>query len=156
MRTKWFRFQDGLLVASASLALLLPFQTLTQAEEKLSAFQTALSSTSISGYVDSSPQWDPDATRSASLSEISLTDTNVLATYDVVADYSTNNNPTGVWSYGWKSTLDGPLSLFTRHGFDEYPDGAVDDYWLKPSGGPSAVYHNPGSVTITNNEGQGN
>ena len=88
--------------------------------------------------------------------EARLTVIHPLATYDIVADYSTNENPAAVWSYGWKSTLGGAFNLFARHGYDQYPDGAVDDYWLKPVGGPSAVYHNPGTITITNNGGQGN
>src|SRR5712664_3238948 len=58
MKTNGFRFQDGLLVASASIALLLGFHRVAQAEEKLSALQTALSSTTISGYVNTSAQWD--------------------------------------------------------------------------------------------------
>ena len=37
---------------------LVSLPTLVQAEEKLSALQTALSSTTISGYVNTSAQWD--------------------------------------------------------------------------------------------------
>src|SRR3989442_11227423 len=69
MKTKWFRFQDGLLVASVSVALLLALQTLVQAEEKSSALGTALSSTTVSGYGDTSAQWDPSAAQSTSTSE---------------------------------------------------------------------------------------
>src|SRR6266436_5567266 len=54
MKTNGFRFQEGLLVASASIALLLGFHRVAQAEEKLSALQAALSSTTISGYVNTS------------------------------------------------------------------------------------------------------
>src|SRR2546430_2617989 len=69
MKTKWFRFQDGLLVASASIALLLALRTSVQAEEKRSALQTALSSTTISGYVDTSAQWDAGTAQSPGTSE---------------------------------------------------------------------------------------
>jgi hypothetical protein len=38
----------------------------------------------------------------------------VLAgTYDVAADFSTNANPNGVWSYGYATTLGGSLILYT-------------------------------------------
>jgi len=69
MKAKWFRFQDGLLVAGGFIALLLALQTSIQAEEKLSALQTALSSTTISGYVNTSAQWDAGTTRSTNSSE---------------------------------------------------------------------------------------
>src|SRR5947208_5160759 len=65
MKTNGFRFQDGLLVASASIALLLGFHRVAQAEEKLSALQAALSSTTISGYVNTSAQWDAGTGNSA-------------------------------------------------------------------------------------------
>src|SRR5437773_8209596 len=69
MKTNRFRFQDGLLVASASIALLLGFHRVAQAEEKLSALQTALSSTTISGYVNTSAQWDAATAQSTNSSE---------------------------------------------------------------------------------------
>jgi len=86
---------------------------------------------------------------------VRLTVVPALASFDLVNDYSTSDNPSGPWSFGWKSTFAGEFHLFTRHGYDEYGDGASDDYWLKPTGGPSAVYHNPGTITITNNGGLG-
>src|SRR5256885_9250870 len=64
MKTNRFRFQDGLLVASVFIAFL-HAQTPAQAEEKLSALQTALSSTTISGYVNTSAQWDAGTGNSA-------------------------------------------------------------------------------------------
>ena len=77
------------------------------------------------------------------------------ATFDLVRDYSTNSNPNGVWSYGWKSTLAGPFTLFARHGFEaNEPSVATFDYWLKPSGGAAALYHNPTPTTVMRN-GQG-
>src|SRR5436305_3221564 len=77
------------------------------------------------------------------------------AVYDLSADFSTNANPGGAWSYGWKSTLDGAFTLYARHGFELQDGGGQWDYWLKPGGGASAVYHNSGTITITNNGGQG-
>jgi N-acetylneuraminic acid mutarotase len=76
------------------------------------------------------------------------------ATYDLKRDYSTNANPNGVWSFGWKSVLNGPFTLFTFH--DSVLDqGALIDYWLMNEQGPSSVYHNAGNVTLINNDGQG-
>jgi hypothetical protein len=77
------------------------------------------------------------------------------AIYDLTRDYSTTANPNGVWSYGWQSTLGGPLSLFSRHGFEaEDPGGGSFDYWLRPAGGAPAVYHNNSSNAVQR-EGQG-
>ena len=59
-------------------------------------------------------------------------------TYDLERDYSTNANPAGLWSYGWKGSLSGPFNLFTYHGYS----GGVD-FWLKDPSGPASVYHNP-------------
>jgi len=78
-----------------------------------------------------------------------------IASFDVSAQYSTNQNPAGPWSYGWKSTVGGDFHLFTYHGYATEENGAIEDYWLKTNTGPSSVYHNPGTITITNNNGQG-
>src|SRR6267378_6870443 len=48
---------------------LVSLPALVQAEEKLSALQTALSSTTISGYVNTSAQWDAGTTQSTNTSE---------------------------------------------------------------------------------------
>src|SRR5206468_1010895 len=32
--------------------------------------------------------------------------------YDIQRDYSTNQNPAGVWSYGWKNTLVGAFNRY--------------------------------------------
>jgi hypothetical protein len=43
-------------------------------------------------------------------------------TFDVAADFSTTNNPNGVWSYGWSSTLTSSFNRYPNHGkFDPYP-----------------------------------
>jgi hypothetical protein len=34
-------------------------------------------------------------------------------TYDAVKDFSIRSNPSGVWSYGWESTLGSTLNLYT-------------------------------------------
>jgi len=74
--------------------------------------------------------------------------------FDLARDYSTNTNPSGVWSYGWKSTLAGTFNLFGYHGFS-FEGGTLIDYWLKSDHGPSSVYHNSGPATLVNNDGAG-
>jgi hypothetical protein len=37
---------------------------------------------------------------------------------DAAVDYSTNTNPTGVWSYGYSTTLGGTMTLYTAHEVD--------------------------------------
>ncbi|MGA3172117.1 MAG: hypothetical protein ABSE62_14010 [Chthoniobacteraceae bacterium] len=34
-------------------------------------------------------------------------------TYDAFSDFSITQNPNGVWSYGWSSTLAGPITIYT-------------------------------------------
>ena len=36
-------------------------------------------------------------------------------TFDFVQQFSTNNNPSGVWSYGYKATADSSFSLFATN-----------------------------------------
>ncbi|MBA7481860.1 hypothetical protein ES707_17337 [subsurface metagenome] len=36
-------------------------------------------------------------------------------TFDVADDFSATNNPNGVWSYGWSSTLTSALNLYPNH-----------------------------------------
>ena len=65
--------------------------------------------------------------------------------HDLERDYSTNANPSGVWSLGWAGTLGGAFNLYTHHGYSQ--EGF--DYWLKGPGGPASVYHNPRSNTVS-------
>src|SRR5687767_15083880 len=77
------------------------------------------------------------------------------AVFDLSQDYSTNNNPGGAWSYGWKSTLSGALTLFNRHDYANQGGGAYFDFWMRAGPSVSAsVWHNPSSITVTNNGGQ--
>ncbi len=70
--------------------------------------------------------------------------------WDVAADFSSTNNPNGVWSYGWALDLRSPfvLSLNPRvwHGLDS---------WLNhrstPEGHPSVHYNASGRRIITEN-----
>ncbi len=48
-------------------------------------------------------------------------------TYDVAADFSATNNPNGVWSYGWSSTLASAFNLYPNHGI--FDDAIPVDVW---------------------------
>jgi len=48
-------------------------------------------------------------------------------TYDVAADFSATNNPNGVWSYGWSSTLTSAFNLYLNHGI--FDDAIPVDVW---------------------------
>jgi len=46
--------------------------------------------------------------------------------YDIAADFSTNSNPNGVWSYGYATTLGGTLILYTD---TSYSTASVIGWW---------------------------
>jgi hypothetical protein len=64
---------------------------------------------------------------------------------DVAADYSTTDNPNGVWRYGWSSALGLPFVLSTDSGVREGLDTWRGD--LAADGNPAA-YHNGTNNTI--------
>ena len=54
--------------------------------------------------------------------------------FDAAADFSTNSNPNGVWSYGWSSTLGGTFNTYTNvdvtpPGFERRYSGLSFDGW---------------------------
>ena len=66
-------------------------------------------------------------------------------TFDVAADFSATNNPNGPWSYGFSSTLGGPLILYVA---TDNTDGL--EHWrtnIAASGTPM-LFHNPTANTI--------
>ena len=73
--------------------------------------------------------------------------------YDLSRDFSIVANPNGVWSYGWKGTIDG---TFTRLPGIRIAEASAEDWELAPGQLPT-VYHNP-SLTITHisDGGEGN
>src|SRR6185436_7599366 len=73
--------------------------------------------------------------------------------YDLSADFSTNSNPAGPWSYGWKSTLPGSFTRFVLKDGGSADNGVLLWYWYKPAG--PAIYVNPTSATATSDGGQG-
>jgi len=62
-----------------------------------------------------------------------------IRTADVAADFSSTDNPNGVWRYGWTQTLGSPLNLSTspriRDGVDQWRGDLAED-------GNPAAYHN--------------
>lgn len=69
--------------------------------------------------------------------------------YDAAADFSPANNPNGVWSYGWSSTLGSAFNLDVAH-----TSGSGLDFWegpvstVSPPGLFPYVGHNGTSSTI--------
>src|SRR5262245_21962706 len=73
--------------------------------------------------------------------------------YSAPDDFSPNNNPIGVWSYGYSPSLAGPYILYTEHGVGTYPNpnGTPTglDYWAQNIGLHNpAVVHNSTSNTV--------
>lgn len=66
-------------------------------------------------------------------------------TSDVAADFSSTDNPNGVWRYGWSSALGTPFVLSTDHAVREGVDTWRGD--LAADGNPGA-YHNATGSTI--------
>jgi len=64
----------------------------------------------------------------------------------VVDDYSEANNPTGVWSYGYRSPATAPFVRYTSHG---NPYGSNFDTWSRVSGCCPHITHNRTFVTQT-------
>src|SRR5260221_8794296 len=62
---------------------------------------------------------------------------------DASKDFSTNGNPGGVWSYGYKTNLTGAFNLFTFSKFSPDNNGLMVFDWAKNTTEPSAVYFNP-------------
>jgi thiol-disulfide isomerase/thioredoxin len=66
-------------------------------------------------------------------------------TFDVAADFSATNNPNGVWSYGWSSTLTSAFNLYPNHG--KFDEKIPVDVWAGPNlpDTPIAVHNGSGS-----------
>lgn len=89
--------------------------------------------------------------------ESSSPDPEPLTFFNLQDDYSTNENPNGVWSYGWKPALDGALTLLPYSLIQNYGGGELIHRWLKPeAGSPPAVNKNVGTVNSISDGGQGN
>jgi len=69
-------------------------------------------------------------------------------TFDVAADFSATNNPNGVWSYGWSSTLTSTLNLYPNHGKFDDPIIPIDVWAGSNFPYPPNVSHNGTGITI--------
>lgn len=69
------------------------------------------------------------------------------STYDLSRDFSIASNPNGVWSYGWKSTLEGPLTLLTVP--RSYAAGSIPiEDWVLADNQVPQVQHNASSNLV--------
>ena len=59
--------------------------------------------------------------------------------YDVAADFSTNSNPNGVWSYGYATNFGGSLILYTDNAFST---ASIIGWRHNISSGTPAVFYN--------------
>lgn len=67
--------------------------------------------------------------------------------YDVAADFSTNSNPNGVWSYGYATVLGGSLILYTDNTSRSTPD--VIGWCYNIAYGVPAVFYNRTANTVS-------
>ncbi len=74
-------------------------------------------------------------------------------TYDVAADFSTNSNPNGVWSYGYATNLGGSLVLYTD---TSSSTAKVLGWWHSIALGAPAVFYNRTANPTTAGDGTPN
>ena len=75
--------------------------------------------------------------------------------YDASRDYSTQYNPNGVWSYGWKASANGPFSLLTYNQMSSFGDGTPVQFWSLALGVAPATGYNSSTNTAVQDGGQG-
>jgi subtilisin-like proprotein convertase family protein len=75
-------------------------------------------------------------------------------TYDVQADYSTNNNPNGLWKYEWSHGISGALKLFPSTGMPPFINNGLEMFWYDPANNndyaPSVALNTGGDFDNTN------
>src|ERR1035437_6660666 len=74
-------------------------------------------------------------------------------TYGVAADFSTNSNPNGVWSYGYATVLGGNLILYTDTSLST---ASVIGWWHNIAFGVPAVFYNRTDHATTAGDGTPN
>ena len=83
-----------------------------------------------------------------------LTASGQVATYNLSSDFSTNQNPTGVWSYGYLTNLSSGFALFTNRAV-EFDGGGVSFHrWWRTAGTQPILQYITGGTGITDG-GQG-
>ncbi len=73
--------------------------------------------------------------------------------YDVAADFSTNSNPNGVWSYGYAANLGGSLILYTD---TSYSTASVIGWWHNIAYQTPAIFYNRSDHATTAGDGTPN
>jgi hypothetical protein len=73
--------------------------------------------------------------------------------YDVAADFSTNSNPNGVWSYGYATVLGGSLILYTDTSFST---PSVIGWWHNIAYQTPAIFYNRTDHATTAGDGTPN
>src|SRR5213075_1173158 len=81
--------------------------------------------------------------------ELSASD---VTSYDLSRDFSTASNPNGVWSYGWKSTLDGAFTLLSMS--RSFVDRGVLIDELSPGVGQYPLVQHNASTNLTYDNGE--
>jgi len=76
------------------------------------------------------------------------------SSYDLARDFSTSNNPSGPWTFGYETNIGSALVPYTFFTHDTAGPATVD-VWAKPGGFYSAIEKNNSSVTGTSDGGQG-
>ena len=77
-----------------------------------------------------------------------------MAVHDIAADFSTNANPSGVWSYGWKPAAAGAFNVSTNFAVSPAENGVPMQYWSPAPGTEPAVYFNGTTQTAIAGLGQ--
>jgi hypothetical protein len=75
-------------------------------------------------------------------------------TYDLSRDFSAAANPSGVWSYGWKSSFTGAFSSFSESREVALDNGVPVQMWSLTGGQFPMIYHNATTNTGIQNFGQ--
>jgi hypothetical protein len=79
----------------------------------------------------------------------------VYGDFNLGRDFSAANNPSGVWSYGWKANLGGAYSKLTTQHTSGSDNGVLVPSWQLTSFQTPAVYCNTSSVTVSFGGGVG-
>ena len=74
-----------------------------------------------------------------------------VASFDLEKQFSTNSNPNGPWSYGYKSNYAGAFAVVTEHETAGTGDGVPIEYWNAVFGSP-VFYHNATTNTGHNSD----
>ena len=77
-----------------------------------------------------------------------------LVVHDLAADFSTNRNPNGVWSYGSENEVGPGFELMTFIGGASMDNRVIMEYWTHAPMTQPTIYHNATSQTALSLFGQ--